>query len=347
MQDYHEQNNTIPEYSRHKEGKPKKSLFKRFFLAFAILAFLVIGAAAFIFKTGFTFSQISVDLNGSGGKLPVEQPYQHSDNDRINILVLGYRGADDPSGGLLSDSIMLVSIKKSTGKVSLISVPRDLYVTIPGTGIKEKINFAHAYGEEKKANGGGLAYSKAIVSEVTGQYIDYAISINHKAFKEIVEAVGGVDVYLDKPFVENEQFTNEIILNLPAGKNHLDSTTALFYARSRYTTSDFDRMRRQQQILLAVKDKILSLGFLANPVKIFNLMDIAGRNVRTDMSTGDIQNLIGMLTKLDKDNVIKKVFDTTPEGLLYSTTAQNGAYILLPDGGNYDKIRDVCKNIFN
>jgi LCP family protein required for cell wall assembly len=325
--------------------KPKKSKFRRFL--FWLVVIIVVGGliSALLFKTGFTFSQISIDNNG-GGILPI-QPIKEKDPDRTNILVLGLRGEDDPHGGLLTDSIMLVSVKKSTGQVALISIPRDLYVKIPGTEQREKINFAHAYGEEKKRGGGGIAYSKAIVSEVTGLYIDYAASINHEAFKEIVDAVGGINIYLDKPFVENKQFTNEIILDLPAGENHLDGKTALFYARSRYTTSDFDRMRRQQQVLVAVKDRILSLGVLANPVKIFNILSVLGRNVRTDMGASEIQQIISLAAGINSETTIKKVFDTTPEGLLHSSTAENGAYILSPVGENYDKIREACRNIFN
>lgn len=344
MQDYQEEQH-IPE-EQIIEEKPKKSRLRRFFLTTIILAVLGGLIALLAFKTGFTFSQITIENNG-GGKLPVEQPIKEKDPDRINILLLGLRGENDPHGGLLTDSMMLISIKKSTGQVALISIPRDLYITIPGTKQKDKINAVHAYGEEKKRGGGGIAYSKAAVSEVTGLYIDYATSINHAAFEELVDAIGGVDIYLDKPFIENKQFTNEIILELPAGKNHLDGRTALFYVRSRYTTSDFDRMRRQQQVLLAVKDKALSLGVLANPVKIFNLMDIVGRNVRTDMAMSDIQSLISLASSIDKNNIIKKVFDTTPEGLLYSNQAENGAYILLPVGGSYEKIREACRNIFN
>lgn len=343
--DYSEQQNN--QEDQHIEEKPKKSKLRRFFWSFLILIFLGTAIVIFAFKTGFTFSQISIDFNNGGGKLPVEQPFQSKDPDRLNILLLGLRGEGDPHGGLLTDSIMLISMKKSTGQVALISIPRDLYVKIPGTEQHEKINFAHAYGEEKKKGGGGIAYSKAIVSEVTGLYVDYAVSINHEAFKEIVDAVGGVDVCLDKPFIENKQFTDEIILDLSAGCHHLDGATALFFVRSRYTTSDFDRMRRQQQVLLAIKDKVLSLGVLANPVKIFNLLDILGRNVRTDMGVGEMQSLAGLVSGVDKEHIIKKVFDTTPEGLLYSSVADNGAYILSPVAGDYSQIREVCKNIFN
>jgi LCP family protein required for cell wall assembly len=329
------------------EEKPKRSWLKRFFLLIVFVAILGGGLVVFALKTGFTFSQININSIIGGGRLPVEQSIKEKDPDRINILFLGMRGEGDPNGGLLSDSIMLVSIQKSTGKIALISIPRDLYVTIPGTKQKAKINAAHAYGEEKKPGGGGIIYSKAIVSEVTGLYIDYAVSVDHRAFQEAVDAIGGIDIYLDKPFTEDKQFTNEIILDLPAGENHLDGKTALFYVRSRYTTSDFDRMKRQQQILMAIKNKVLSIGVLANPIRVFNLLDILGRNVRTDMGANEIQQMIGFATNADTSHIKTKIFDTTPEGFLYSTYADNGAYILLPKSGDYSEIQKACKNIFN
>ena len=126
-------------------------------------------------KTGFTFSQIIIDFSNGGGKLPTEQPFQDKDPNRLNVLLLGLRGENDPHGGLLTDSIMLVSVEKKSGKIALISIPRDLYVKIPGTDTWEKINSAHAYGEEKKRGSGGILYSKAIVSDISGLYIDYAV----------------------------------------------------------------------------------------------------------------------------------------------------------------------------
>lgn len=344
MQDYHDQQH-IPEEQQIEE-KPRKSRMRRFFGLLVIFGILSGFVVLFAFKTGFTFSQISISLENGGGRLPVDQPIKEKDPDRINVLLLGLRGEGDPHGGLLTDSMLLISVKKSTGQVALISIPRDLYVTIPGAERKDKINAVYAFGEEKKWGGGGLVYSKAVVSEVTGLFIDYAASVDFAAFQEVIDAIGGIDIYLEKPFIENKQFTNEIELNLPAGKNHLDGKTALFYVRSRYTTSDFDRMRRQQQVLVAVKDRVLSIGVLGNPLKVFNLLDILGRHVRTDAGMNEMQEMLRLASGIKAESIIKRIFDTTPEGLLYSSYAENGAYILLPVNGNYDKIREVCRNIF-
>ncbi|MBI4708860.1 MAG: LCP family protein [Candidatus Portnoybacteria bacterium] len=345
--------NQYEESDIYQEGlRPKKR--RRFWLWLFILgAIVVLIGGGLFYKTSFTFSRMSVG-NDDGSLLPYSEneSQPEKDADRINILLLGLRGPDDPNAGLLTDTIILISIRKSTGQVAMVSIPRDLYLTMPGTisqknpeGLKEKINFAYALGEEKKS-GGGIIYAKAIVSRVTGLYIDYAVAVDFLAFKEVVDTLGGVDVYLDKPFYEHTQFAKEILIDLPAGKNHLNGDTALYFVRSRYSTSDFDRARRQQQVLMAVKDKALSLGFLMNPVKIFDMMDTLAKHVRTDMGMGEMNNLINLAKTINSENINRKVFDTTSEGLLYSSTSDKGAYILLPVGDNFDKIREVCKNIF-
>jgi len=322
-----------------------------FFIVVLVLATIV---GMMVYKAGFTFSQMNV--NGSNGVeiLPdaSDAPKIEKDPDRINILLLGLRGVGDDNGGLLTDTMMILSLKKSTGQAAMISVPRDLYVKMPVLAgkktepIKEKINFAYALGEETKS-GLGLVFSKAVVSNVTGLFIDYAASVDFTAFKEVVDILGGVDIYLDKPFAETSQFAKEILLELPAGKNHLDGNTALYFVRSRFSTSDFDRARRQQKVLLAVKEKALSLGVLLNPVKIFELLGTLGRHVKTDMGVSEMNDLLNLANNLDIKKINQKVFDATPEGLLYQTTSEKGLYILLPVGENFDKIREASKNIFN
>ena len=86
---------------------------------------------------------------------------------------------------------------------------------------------------------------------------------------------------------------------------------------------------------------------MLNPVKIFELLDVLGRHVKTDIGMGELNNLIGLEKEFNLKNVRQKVFDTSPEGLLYAATSDKGAYILLPVGENFEKIQEACKNIFN
>lgn len=332
--------------------RPKKRRWLSWLFLFVLM--FAVGVGILFYKTGFTFSQININNQDFNGLLPVSesQPLPSKDPARLNILLLGYRGEGDSNGGLLTDSIMIVSIKKSTGQVALISIPRDLYVEMPKTNaklnykpIREKINFAFALGEEVK-RGAGPIFSKNAVSKVTGLYIDNVIAVNFNAFREIVDLLGGIDIYLDKPFTENEQFSGEFLIDLPAGKNHLNSSSTLYFVRSRYTTSDFDRARRQQLVLMAIRDKALSLGVLGNPVKIYQILDSIGRNIRTDVGIDEAKGLLDFARNIDQKEVIHKVFDTTPAGLLYSSKSDIGAYILLPVGDNYSKIQEAVKNIF-
>jgi len=325
-----------------------------------IFALILISLLSLLFlKTSFTISKVTnqendkedVNFKNNLPDLPEDDP------DRINILLLGGRGLNEPGDGkLLSDSIILLSIKKSTEQVALISFPRDFYIRLYCSDEKQKINFAYAIG--------GLDCAKKTLSYLSGLYIDYAANINFEGLTKLIDDLGGIDIYLNEPFEENFQwakegweedehwFIKEIegeekwVFHLPAGKNHLDGKTALYYVRSRYSTDDFDRMRRQQNILMSIKEKGLSLNVLLNPIKIYNLLDTLGKNVKTDMNLDEIRKLIDLSSNLDIDNIKTKIFDISPNGLLYYTFI-NEEYVLLPIGDNFDKIQEACKNIFD
>jgi len=309
---------------------------------------------AFFYKAGFTFSKIITIKNIAWerifGKLPPAEYMPIKDEDRINILLLGVGGAEHEEGRLLADSIMIVSFKKSAGKIALISVPRDLYVQMPGESQYEKINAAYAMGEQKYGN--GLDYSKKTISYITGLYIDYAVAVDFEAFETMIDTVGGISIHLDKPFIEDKQWwcdengENCRPFIVEAGDQILDGETVLFYVRSRFSTDDFNRARRQQQVMLATKDKILSLGVLANPFIVNNLLDAVAENIRVDIMPWEIPNLIKLAQKADMENIIGKVFDITPQGLLYQTE-KDGIYILLPVDENFNKIRQTCQTIFD
>lgn len=366
---YSENEQSEHQFYNEPEAKPR---WRRVVFGFWILCLVgvLFGAGTLlVYKTGFTYNQIKTDdleaiLNGEAVATPTPQ------SGRINILLLGLRGEDDPNGGLLTDTIMILSIKESTGEVGLISIPRDLYVTMPGQNVKEKINYAYALGFEKKGAAGALLYSKIVISQVTGLYMNYAVSIDHRAFQDIVDALGGVDIYLDKPFEEYAQWvqggdtgsspffvvktmTNEQgakaqrwVFHVPAGTSHLDGVSALYFARARYSSSDFDRARRQQLLASAIKNKAFSLGVLANPLKIYQLLESLGKNVRTDMPFTKMTQFVSLAKEIDLQKVVNRVFDTTPEGLLYAGKTESGAYILLPVGDNFSQVQKACREIF-
>ncbi len=317
-----------------------------------ILALIIFGG--FFYKAGFSLSKIievkDIAWEKIFGKLPPVEYTPPKDEDRINVLLLGVGDAEHEEGRLLTDSIMIVSFKKSTGKIALISIPRDLYVQMPGESYYEKVNVAYVLGEQKYGN--GLDYSRKTMSYVTGLYIDYAVAVDFKAFKSVVDALDGITIFLNEPFVEDRQWwCDENSKNcqpfiVEAGDQTLDGETALFYIRSRFSSSDFDRTRRQQQVMIAIKDKVFSLGVLVNPLKINNLLDAVAENIRMNVKPWEILGLIKLVQNADTENIIRRVFDITFEGLLYETE-KDGAYILLPVDGNFNKIRETCQQIFD
>jgi LCP family protein required for cell wall assembly len=370
----------------------------------SIVVVLVVGGGIFLWKAGSIMDKISM---GKGNifsnivkSLPGVQSELKGESDgRINILLLGERGAGMDGGSFLTDTIMVLSLHPGNGKddvpkASLVSIPRDLYVTVPDTSDKQKINAVNAYGEQKGV-GRGMENMKRIVSDVTGQPIHYAITIDFKGFKELIDAVGGITVHLDQSFTEGVQFhipqvcdpyvytiptnpaqyenkfktssiTGQKVLTksylmcynkdeecggtfqLSAGDNTLDGAKALCYARSRDATSDFDRAKRQQEVIKLVKAKALSLGLLSDYSKINGIMNSLGDNVRTDMEGWELKRLYDLYQKIGVSAPLtQKVLDTTEEGLLYhpENSAPEAGYILLPIGENYDKIHALFSSL--
>lgn len=272
--------------------------------------------------------------------LPVMTPdpdYAMPDKEanRLDILILGIRGANDPDaangGPLLTDSMQVFSYDKTTKKSSLISIPRDLFVTIHDQK-KDKLNSAYEYGYYHSSN--SLQFIKDKISEITGVYIDQVVVFDFSSFKEIVDTLGGVDVTLTVPFTETQQWGASF--SLPAGLNHLDGQSALYYARSRYSSSDFDRSRRQQQIMFAIKDKLLKLNFLSDPVKSFSVLTLVRNDVKTDIGVWNISELLNLANQVKMDQIKKSVIST--DNLLIEGK-DNGAYILLPKSGTLADIK--------
>lgn len=360
-----------------------------------VVGVLVLVGGIMVWKTGSIFNKISSNGNVLGSLthiIPgVADEVKGEKEGRINILLLGMRGEELTGGGLLADTIMVASIEPTSNKISLFSIPRDLYVTDPGTESKSKINAVYAYGEEKR-KGGGMEDMKTVVGDIVGQPIGYALAINFKGFTDLVNAVGGIEVDLKQPFEEAMQFNEEHVCDsytftqktgkfenkyytrqdgtkylaksyplctnpntecggdfkLPAGKQTLDGAKALCYARSRKTSSDFERAKRQQLVIQLIKDKALSLGTLTDYNKVTGMMDSLGNNLRTDMQAWEIKRLYEIHGKMVNPQMSQKVLENNEEGLLYNPEQRpETGYILLPIGDNYDRIHQAFANIFN
>lgn len=261
---------------------------------------------------------------------------------RDNFLIVGMRGFGKEYGELLTDTIILASIEKKLNRLALISIPRDLFITIPYDG-KVKINELYSIGYSR--GGERLAFNviKTVVSQISGVYIDGMIRIDFDGFEKLIDTIGGIDIYLDKPFDELSQWEGIGGFHLPRGWNHLNGQRALFFVRSRFSTSDFDRARRQQMLIKVLKDKFTSLGVLSNPITLYNILDIIGDHIKTDIRMGTGEGL-SLLRAVDDTDIIHFVLST--QNYLSQGQGANGIYILLPKGGTFDTIHSAIQNIF-
>ncbi|PIZ00431.1 hypothetical protein COY62_02505 [bacterium (Candidatus Howlettbacteria) CG_4_10_14_0_8_um_filter_40_9] len=330
---------------RKRKGSRKKKIiltFVAFFLAFI---------GFFGFKAWSMLSQI---LAGTGINAPgllvnlSSSQLKGESSGRVNILLLGM-GGDGHPGGNLTDTNIVASINTKKNEVAMISIPRDLYVNIPGNGYG-RINEAYADGEREKYSGGGPALAKETVSKTLDIPIHYYVRVDFEGFRKIIDAVGGIDIDVKEniydPYYPDEEMKGETVYSIKKGMHHMDGKAALKYSRSRKTTSDFDRAERQQQVISAIKNKVLSAETFFNPVKIANIMDALGSHVKTDFGTGDAKRLYETGKKVETDKIISKVIDSSETGLLVGANV-GGASVFQAASGNWDDVRDFVRNIFD
>lgn len=233
----------------------------------------------------------------------------------------------------------------------MISIPRDLKVNIPGYGYN-KINFANSYGETKN-HGEGAKLANEVIEKTFNTDINYYFRIDFTAFKEIIDEVGGVTVSVDNSFIDemypaaNEEYQT---VQFTKGIQTMDGKTALEFARSRHGNngegSDFARAKRQQKIILALKEKVLSFSTLVNPIKVSNIISTLSKHFTTNMKFSDMMAFLKMIKELDTQNITHLVLDDSPNGFLKNGYTTEGAFILESITGNFDDITETIKNIF-
>ena len=275
---------------------------------------------------------------------------------RVNIALLGIGGGDH-SGGSLSDTIMVASLDVKTKDVAIVSVPRDLYVKIPGYG-SDKINSAHAYGEKYNYKGGGGALAKETLENNLGVPIHYYARIDFDGFKKAIDVVGGIDIvnketlYDSEYPCDNNQYKS-CGYTLKPGSYHLNGTQALKYARCRKGTcgDDYGRAARQQEVLVALRKKAMSLGTISNPTKIAALIDVVGGNFKTDLSFNEIKKLVSIGKDIDAAKIISKVLTNNPNdgsAPLVENGNIGGASVVIPAAGvgNFTAIKAFMRSLF-
>jgi LCP family protein required for cell wall assembly len=259
---------------------------------------------------------------------PSPMPMVSQPEGTINILLLGM----DRQGGegiARTDVLVVASIFPDAPSVSLLSIPRDYYAWIPAWGL-DKINTAYLRGAKRGYPGGGPEAAMATIEYNFGIPIHYYALVDFGNFSQIVNAVGGVDIIVECPFHDTypdpASETGQTDIDLEPGLHHLDGKFALWYVRSRWNTSDFDRHRRQQQVLMAIFQQALSQNLL---VRLPELWDAYQESVETDLGLREIIFLASVARRLDSRDVNN--YFIRGDYLIKSWTAPNGGYVLVPD----------------
>ena len=286
-------------------------------------------------------------------------PLRGEERGRINILLLGI-GGKGHDGAELTDTMMVMSLDTASKKVALLSIPRDLAVPIESSGWR-KINSVNALSEQKQPGSGGTAASQA-TSVVLDAPIDYYVKVDFDGFKQLIDQLGGVNVCVDNTFDDytypaDGQEDNPVYnaryehLHFDAGCQKMDGTTALKYARSRHSIgpegTDFARARRQQKIIEAVKERLLSKDTIFNPALVAQMVSNLTSHIDTNMKIWEMVKMWTLVKDIKRDDISTKVLSNAPDGLLMDTVGESGAYLLMPRTGNFSEVRYLFKNIFS
>jgi polyisoprenyl-teichoic acid--peptidoglycan teichoic acid transferase len=256
-----------------------------------------------------------------------------SSSNRTNIVVFGsdFR----PGGGYRTDVILLVSVDQQNHTVSLLSFPRDLWIFIPGVGM-QRINVAQAYG--------GFGLTSATFDYNFGIHLDHYILTNFDGFRQIINQLNGVDVEIEKSLTDKCDLPQQVnkYCTVNPGTTHMDGATALWYVRSRYSTSDFDRTRRTQEVLLAIFNKLMSLDAVN---KAPDLVRTIYQNVETDMSLDQILSVAAIAPELSSDPSRIHRYAIGPQQAYDYIVPGSGAWVEVPvQGAMMEVINQALSN---
>lgn len=272
--------------TRSSRTRKNKRNFWRNFLLYGAIFFTVLLVA-----TGFWLNSIwdqvyEVVAPETNGDIPPREDEREPLPDILNVLILGL---DSREQVCRSDTIMLLTLNNKTGSINIISIPRDMRVQIPGHGL-DKINHAYAYGE--------VALSQAAVEDFLDIHIDHYITTDFDGFVNIVDALGGIDLEVEKKMTYRGI---DVEIRLQPGLQHLDGEKALEYVRWRSDAeADLGRVRRQQKFLKTLLQEIIAYK---NILKFPRLLPELAENVKTDLELNQALKLVNKLKSVEIEEI--------------------------------------------
>jgi LCP family protein required for cell wall assembly len=262
---------------------------------------------------------------------------------RINVLLLGIDRRGGKGWGTRTDTMIVVTVDPVNKTAGMLSIPRDLQLPIPGNG-EDRINTANVYGTSQDYPGGGPALLKRTIESNFGIPLDYYIMVDFEGFERIIDTLGGIQVNVPKTLHDTQYPDPQPgdphgmkTIHFNAGLQQMDGESALEYARSRMSTSDFDRANRQQLILLAIREKALNLNLIP---KLPTLAATMADTVKTDMTLDEMLELAQLAPQIDLGN-IKSVVIKKP--MVYGFRTEKGGAVQLP---KWDLINPVVEDLF-
>ena len=286
---------------------------RKLFWSFIICLFIIAGSLAHLgFNSDFT--RIKENLTEKISPEKVLPTFRKP----TTIMLMGIDERKDDVGR--SDTLMILNL--SEDKASLLTIPRDTMVYIERHGY-QKINSAYTYGGEKLA--------KKTVEEFLGIDIDHYVTINKSRFAEVIDAMGGVDIYVERDMKYDDPWDDNggLHINLKQGLQHLDGQTAIEFVRYRDAEGDVGRVRRQQAFMRACADKLTEPSML---IKIPELLGVAVKAINTDLSSADMLAAAGSLKSAQVTGNVKT--GVVPGWLQYI----DGVSYLIPDAERLGKV---------
>lgn len=344
--------------------KTKINWRRIFFTVLLLILFAAISGTAFMVWKISSVSQ-KITINNAGSSLmeniqsvvaPMisseHKPLRGEEEGRINILLLGAAGENSP-GKNLTDTIMIMSINTRIKKIALLSLPRDLYVSVPETKFHTKINSIYQYG---LSNDAGADYIKQVIKDVTRLDIHYFLVLDFDGFKKIIDDVGGINVSVERDIFDSRypgpNYSYETF-EIKKGLHNMDGATALKYVRVRHDDpeGDFGRAKRQQQVIQSTKNKIFSLRTFLNVLTLNSMLNTLEKNLKTDIRLDEIDSFIWWSKQVDSQNINNAVVDAWKKDSLLKVShvfyGGTRAFILVPRVGNFSEVEDLAENIFD
>ncbi len=256
--------------------------------------------------------------------------------ERVTVLLLGSDARPNEAGlRTRTDTIMLLMVDPSTKHASILSIPRDLYVDVPGYGLN-RVNTPYVFG--------GAQLAVDTIQYNLGIRINYYAIIDFNVFITLVDEIGGIDIDVPKDIYDPtypDQSYGYDPFYITAGRHHMDGTTALKYARTRHTDNDYERARRQQAVLFAIRERIVKAEMLPMLIqKAPSLYAPLSSGIRTNMTLDEMISLALLAQDIPTENIRNGVIDSN---YVVGYITSQGASVLVP---NRDRIGPFLEYVF-